>query len=326
MGRSGAEMSDSVEVEGTAPSLPAPGKRRPAMLVVHAWVAEQVTELARRDAEIRQGSGAGEGADEGIHKARVACRRLRGALATYRPLLDRQVTDPIREELRWLARALGPARDLDVAHVRLRRLLDGEPPHLVLGPVAERLDETYGRRRHEAHAAAREALTSERYAALRESLDRLVAAPPWTDRAGEDARDVLPRRVRSEFRRLRRRVLAVQDLAGDRERRDEAVHAARRAAKRLRYAAESLQPVWGSDAKRLAKAATRFAAELGTRQDAVVAAADLLALAREADAAGESAFTYGRLHAHEQHVVDEIDARFDSMWTRVAKPRLRSWL
>ena len=162
---------------------------------------------------------------------------------------------------------------------------------------------------------------------MRATLESLVAAPPWTEAALEEAREVLPARVRKEFRRTRKLVRAAQgaDRATQRDR-DEAVHAARRAAKRLRYASEALEPVWGKDAKRLAKAAKRFAARLGTRQDAVVAGADLLTLAAAAQDAGESAFTYGRLHAREQQVADRIDREVDELWDRLARKKLRRWV
>ena len=54
-----------------------------------------------------------------MHKMRVGTRRLRSALATFRPLLDRAVTDPIRDELKWIAGELGGARDAEVLRERL---------------------------------------------------------------------------------------------------------------------------------------------------------------------------------------------------------------
>ena len=65
------------------------------------------------------------GADQpdAVHKARVATRRLRSALRTFRPLLDRTVTDPLRREVRWLTGALGAPRDAEVLLQALR--LDG---------------------------------------------------------------------------------------------------------------------------------------------------------------------------------------------------------
>ena len=50
-------------------------------------------------------------ADDAVHKMRVAVRRLRSTLATYRRLLDRDVTEPLRDELKWLGGVLGAVRD-----------------------------------------------------------------------------------------------------------------------------------------------------------------------------------------------------------------------
>jgi CHAD domain-containing protein len=44
---------------------------------------------------------------------RVATRRLRSALATYRQLFDAQRTEPVRQELAWLGTALGKPRDAE---------------------------------------------------------------------------------------------------------------------------------------------------------------------------------------------------------------------
>ena len=74
---------------------------KPAARAVQRRLAKQVAELLRRDSEIRRGE------DEGVHRARVACRRLRSALATFRPLVDRDVTDPLRDEIKWLGLAAG---------------------------------------------------------------------------------------------------------------------------------------------------------------------------------------------------------------------------
>ena len=80
---------------------------------VQAHLAEQVAELVARDPQTRRDRRTR------LHRMRVATRRLRSALATFRPLLDRTRTDPLREELRWLAGVLGAARDAEVMHARL---------------------------------------------------------------------------------------------------------------------------------------------------------------------------------------------------------------
>ena len=57
---------------------------------------------------------------EGVHQARVATRRLRSDLRTFRPLLDREWASALRTELDWLARELGVVRDGDVMLERMR--------------------------------------------------------------------------------------------------------------------------------------------------------------------------------------------------------------
>ena len=288
----------------------------PARDVLQRRLAEQVADLLRRDSQVRGGSA------EGVHQARVACRRLRGALATYRPLVDRTVTDPLRDELQWLGRELAGARDAKVVRQRLAGLLDEEPAGLVGRVERARLRSTYDGRARVAQAEVLEVLESDRYFALLDGLVHLVDEPPWTEVADRRARDVLPKRVRRDFRRLARSVAALEEAPE----RDPAMHQARKDAKRLRYAAETLEPVWGKDARRLAKAAKELTAHLGDRQDTVVSRQHLVEIAREADAAGESDFTWGRLHAREEARAEQYDRDFERVWHRASRKRLRAWL
>ncbi len=77
---------------------------------------------------------------DGLHQARVTCRRFRAALATLRSVLVPDVTEPIRRDLQLLALALGDARDAEVIRVRLGRLIveEVEPKHR--DAVALRID------------------------------------------------------------------------------------------------------------------------------------------------------------------------------------------
>src|SRR3954447_19744960 len=103
--------------------------------VVRGYLAEQVVRLAAAGPGLRTGDA------EAVHDARVATRRLRTALAVYRPALDRAVGDPVRADLAELGRALGAVRDAQVQRRAYRRRLADEDPELVRGPVAQRLDE-----------------------------------------------------------------------------------------------------------------------------------------------------------------------------------------
>ena len=51
---------------------------------------------------------------EGVHQMRVAFRRMRSALVTFRTAVPQELTRTWSEEMRWLAGQFGDARDLDV--------------------------------------------------------------------------------------------------------------------------------------------------------------------------------------------------------------------
>lgn len=298
------------------PALPEVGRDLPAGRVLHRRLLEQVDELKRRDSQIRRGR------DEGIHQARVACRRLRAALATYRSLLDPDATGPIRDEIRWLGRSLSDARDATVVRERLQGMVDVEPPDVVTASAQTRLDTTFAEQRRAAWAVVDATLSSDRYLSLLDALDRLVTAPPFAHVAEHPAGEVLPPLVRKEWRRLRQRVAAVATAAEH----DAAWHDVRKRGKRLRYSAEALEPVFGTDAKLLANAAKDLSSHLGERQDTVMSRPVLLDIAAGADAAGESTVIWGVLVARDEERRAELDQEFPALWETVSRKQLRRWL
>ena len=100
---------------------------------VLAYIRHQAEAIVALDPAVRRDL------PDSVHQMRVATRRLRSALRTYRKILDRGVTDPVGDELKWLAAELGIDRDQEVLDARLRARLDGLPRTLVLGPVRGRL-------------------------------------------------------------------------------------------------------------------------------------------------------------------------------------------
>ena len=107
----------------------------PASAAVASYLRAQTRALMAQDPRVRQDLY------DSVHKMRVAARRLRSALRTFRPLLDRGRADALEPELRWLGTVLGDPRDREVLHDRLRKELDSLPPELVLGPVAAVFDQ-----------------------------------------------------------------------------------------------------------------------------------------------------------------------------------------
>ena len=231
-----------------------------------------------------------------LHSMRIASRRLRSALRTYRPLLDRTFTDPLRAELKWLAATLGTARDAEVMRQHLLALLGQEPPALVRGPVRWRVSRTL---RAPTREPTRRCVPSSPASGTCACSDRSTS---WHRDVGRRARAASPARpevvrcVRRTMRRLRR---VVDELGSDAQP-GEAMHEARKLAKEVRYSAEAAESVVGAEAIDLARRMQRVQDVLGEQQDSAVAAEVLVRLAAEAEAAGEASFTYGRLHASEQ--------------------------
>ena len=262
-----------------------------------------------------------------MHQMRVACRRLRSALTVYRPLLDREVTEPLRDELQWLGEELGAARDAEVVREHLRGLVAAEPDGLVHGPVVERIVATMDARYRAAHDEALLTLDTPRYFVLLDALDVLAAAPPFLAGAVADgpADAVLKPLVRKTWKRTARLVEAAR-AAADPAEHDLLLHDVRKAAKRARYAGESLTDAFGKDAKRFAKQMASVQEVLGEHQDSVVIRGYLAELAAAAQAAGEPTFTYGRLHALEEVRGRTTERDFDAVWEQAQDPAHRAWL
>jgi CHAD domain-containing protein len=124
---------------------------------------------------------------------------------------------------------------------------------------------------------------------------------------------VLTRAVRKEFAALGVALDQALDLPPGPDR-DLALHAARKRAKRARYAAEAAAPALGAPATGLAGAAKTLQTLLGEHQDSVLARTALRDLAAQAQAAGESSFTYGVLYGREEQRATEVEAELPGAW------------
>lgn len=306
-----AELPVRPEFNGLTPASPARD-------VVHAHLAEQVDAIIAWEPKVRTDEY------DAVHTMRVATRRLRSALATFRPLLDRTRTDPLRDELKWIASELGGARDAEVLRERLLASIAQEPGELVLGPIASRVGTELQADHRKAHAELVVAMGSTRYYRLLDSLDELAAEPPFTEEGDRKARKVLTRCVRKAYRRVA--VLVEAGPPEDAAHRDEWYHEIRKASKRLRYAGESVAPAFGEPATVLAERAEALQEVLGEHQDSVVARAALRDLGVRLHLGGENAFTLGRLHALEQVSGDAAIDEFGRAWAALADPETTRWL
>lgn len=293
-------------------SVPADGPPR-AGEVVLAGVRAQVSALQAADVLVRTDQ------PDAVHKLRVAGRRLRSILAAYRKVLDRAATDPLREELKWLGQEVGGIRDDEVALAHLADLVAAQPEELVLGPVAARLQQNRIQQATAGIARAADTLSEPRYLRLLDDLYGLLADPPFTGTAGDPARPVVGKAVRRAGRTLRRRVTRARESAGDDG--STALHDVRKAAKRLRYTGEVAAPELGPPMEALVASAEAIQDLLGERQDTLVTRARCRQIGIKAAAAGENAWTYGRLHGLEEWRAERVEREFWARW-----PQLRAEL
>ncbi|MFJ8494699.1 CHAD domain-containing protein [Streptomyces sp. NPDC094038] len=320
LGKAGVRPSKSAsklaralaETKGGKPRRPKTGPAAPRTAGDHvmAYVRDQRDAVVELDPAVRLDT------EEGVHDMRVATRRLRSTFRTFGKVLDRRVTDPIADELKWLAGELGVGRDQEVLAERLEADLAAVPPALVDGPVHDRL-------RHWAEASERGSrsrllgvLDSQRYLALLDTLDSLAADPPLLKAAAGDPEEILAKAVHKDFAKVTDLIETAMAQPPGHDR-DLGLHEARKKAKRTRYAAETARPALGGPAKTLLKSMKSLQTLLGEHQDSVMARETLRELSAVAHAAGESTFTYGLLYGHEEQRAAAVEAETPGAWAAI---------
>jgi CHAD domain-containing protein len=279
--------------------------------VVRTTIARSVARLIEHDAAVRLGHD-----EEAVHQARVATRRLRSDLRTFRRFVDERWANGLRADLKRLAGALGAVRDAEVQLERLRSRA------ALLGPndgrALDRLLSVLVERRALARSRLLRTMRDRSYLEL---LDRLVEAAR-EPRVLPGSADVIARTelgavMRKPWKRLRAAVVNAETVGTN-----VALHGVRIRAKRVRYAAEALEPVFGKDAKRFATATADLQGILGEHQDGVVADAFL----RDAGARSiAEAFVAGELAAIEAQARRVARAAWPEVWGALDQRRLRFW-
>ncbi|HTD35424.1 MAG TPA: CYTH and CHAD domain-containing protein [Candidatus Elarobacter sp.] len=286
-------------------AVPPPKPRSPAREVMRAAFAASLERLVRQDPLLRLSAN-----EDAVHDARVATRRLRSDLRTFRPLLDETYARELRERLRFLQDGFAAARDADVLLARIARhadLLASEDRERA-GAILEALRGA----REAAYGRMLAMLREPRYAALLQELVELVQRPPCGALADEPAREVVPEVVDDAWSALRKRVRRRSRPPSNRE-----LHRIRIAAKRTRYAAEAAAPVLGRSAEKLASAVEAIQTTLGDQHDAVVACGTLRAWADD----GAAAFAAGELTVIEQRAAAEGRYAWRKAWKRARRAR-----
>lgn len=296
--RAGARPSNSSSKLARALDMAGNGRRpTPVSSVVTDYLRGQHAELVAGDVALRQGRDA-------IHATRVATRRIRAILRVFGPLFDQRRSTRLDSELSWYAGLLGNVRDRQVQRTRFAAALHELPDDMVVDSVADDIDEWLRTEQDGYSRELRAALDSTRYVQLLSDVRAWAQAPPFIEGACAPP-SVLKRLVRKARRtadkRLSRAAAAVQ--SGDDEPHvDAALHRARKAAKRARYAVELTAPI-GKHPKKIIKRYRARQDLLGEHQDAVVAGH----LLRDHASRGVTPppFTYGLLYTREESIAQK---------------------
>ncbi len=225
------------------------------------------------------GTRIGEDPEE-LHDMRVATRRLRAAMKVFEAGLPERARW-FREELRWVAGALGNVRDLDVQIGRLEAWKNGagEETSAFLAKILDVIE----KRRAEARGRMLEALDSGRYDRLQSSFAEMLRRGPGVERelARANGRDPAREPIASAAPGIVSRAHRKWSKAAGRLKEDsppEAFHDARKRGKRLRYTLEFLSDVYGKPTRKLIEPLKVVQDDLGDHQDAIVAANTLTEL------------------------------------------------
>ncbi|MDE0369267.1 MAG: CHAD domain-containing protein [bacterium] len=305
-------------VEMLRERAPAPGD--PAIHLAYGRLLELFEEM------IAQEPRAWEGLDpEGVHKMRVATRRLRSALRAFKKVLPASIRS-FNGEFKWLAAVLGGVRDLDVARGNLPHFLseitEEDAAHL------DDYQQYLADRWQEERRYLLDCLASRRYGRLKEGFaERLERGPSarvmetlGSITVGKAAQLLIGKRYRGVLRRGREITCASSD---------ESLHALRIRCKQLRYLLEFFRPTYGE----LLKAETTRLKELqdvlGEFQDACVAGG---LLRRYAEGLPVGSGNRGQLIALDQLIASQNRraatrrAVFADAWQRFDSPGGRTGL
>lgn len=217
-----------------------------------SYVAHESVPAARRDAE-------------DLHQARVALRRIRSYLRTFRTVVEPVWASTVRAELGWYGGLLGDVRNFDVMTERVRRRADKSEDLVgykeLLAAVEVARGDALGRLA-EAHELPRYQSVARQITALADREVRLGVG------ASRDATSACRSLLRRPYRAVREAAKTARRSPTEPQ-----LHALRIRSKELRYASELSSEIFGASASRLARAAQRVQDRLGEHRDALGAAA-----------------------------------------------------
>ena len=272
--------------------------RAPAAQAFQAVARDALGQIAANAAVLRA-----EPRAEAVHQLRVATRRLRSALTTFSGLLDPGGLATVKAELKWLARSLDEARDLDVFAERMAspaKALETPPPGL------KALAAALNGARRRAWRDAAETASSARFRALMIDVTAWVETGDWLAAAGAQSTRAFARQALKA--RLRKVLKRGQSL---READDAARHRLRIEGKKLRYAAEAFASLYpGKAMARLIGRVKALQEALGELNDLAVAGPLLAGLSLKPETAFAAGALVGLRMAEKPVLIDDAAKAF----------------
>ncbi|AKK06562.1 hypothetical protein CMUST_11235 [Corynebacterium mustelae] len=314
-------IGDSIDYAPTPPQLAEVAEDSPAYAVLHALKRNR-DKLVDFDPRVRRDEW------DSVHQMRVATRELRSHLQTFEGILVGDTHLVLAEKLKQLAGILGQARDAEVIAERFRLLCELEETGAIDDATATYLHDVMRREYEHAHQRIEKVLDDARYLTMLDLLDEFLARPELAasaigtgaDRAASGK--ILIQHVKDNFRKLRNRhekaVFAWEDSTIPLRDRETYFHDLRKAAKKLRYAAEAIGDATSIDTLDLYKACKDMQAVLGDFQDSVTARDKLLKLAGNAHRHGINTFGFGVLYRLEHELSQHVLADYEQTYAAVA--------
>ena len=291
---SDSKFSQGLKSVGLAPAPPpelAPTAVNASMRIDEVALANLRQYLSAWDLH-EPGARWGDDPEE-LHDLRVAGRRLDATVRQFGAYLPASLVR-IRPTFKKVLRALGEARDLDVALLELdafsRELPEADQASLE--PLKQHLRSDRARARTRMLSVLDSAAVQKDLGKLRLELAQPSNA---TEAPAACALEVVPQLIRTRYKKVRKGANGLTPGSPT-----ESYHAVRGRVKKLRYVLESVAVIFGKPANGMVRSLRRWQEKLGAQQDADVAGRRLQALAATPPKGlpPETLFLMGRLAAH----------------------------
>ena len=249
---------------------------------------------------------------ESLHQMRLATRQLRAVLRATRPMLIPEWADSLRDELRWLGRLLGPARDLDVQLAYFREesaSLDAQDRRPLTSFIVH-----LEAQRNKVQEVLLNELKSARYLDL---IRRLREAPhdPTALESTVTLRDL----AKQEFTKLRNAF-----RQAGRTPNSATIHEIRIKTKRARYAAELAGSTVGKPATRFINKARTVQGVLGMHQDALQAETYIRTFLKHSTST-QAAFVAGRMVERQRRRREKARKKMQRLFRGLLKRGENAW-